>query len=90
MVILLLGLFCGSVLAKERITHFDSDVLILPDRSLLVTETIAVIAENTAIRHGIYREFPTVYPHHRWGSLGFLDKTGFSIVYIKLDGEELP
>ncbi len=88
-VILLLSLFSGSVFAAERITHFDSDILILTDRSLLVTETIAVIAENSAIRHGIYREFPTVYPHHRWGSLGFQDKTGFSIVYIKLDGEDV-
>lgn len=89
-VILLLGLFCCSAFSAERITHFNSDILVRPDRSLLVTESISVVAENTAIRHGIYREFPTVYPHRRWGSLGFQEKTGFSIVSIKLDGVDAP
>lgn len=88
--ILLLGLFCGSATSAERITHFNSDILIRPDRSLLVTETISVVAENAAIRHGIYREFPSIYPHHRWGSLGFQDKTGFSIISTRLDGMESP
>lgn len=88
--ILLLSLFAIPTFAEERITRFESDILIQPDRSLLVTESISVIAENAAIRHGIYREFPTVYPHRNWGSLGFQEKTGFSIVSIKLDGVEVP
>ena len=90
LVILLVSVFGSVTIAAERITHFNSDILVRPDRILLVTETISVIAETAAIRHGIYREFPTIYPHSRWGSLGFKEKTGFSIVSIKLDGADVP
>ncbi len=49
--------------AAEAVTSFASRVDILPDGRLRVTEAIAVAAEGRTIRRGIYRDFPTVYPH---------------------------
>ncbi len=57
----LLLLAPGAASAEERIHSFDSEVLIGADGALDVTETIEVRVENAAIRHGIYRDFPTRY-----------------------------
>ncbi len=87
---LLLVFLSTSLFASERIRHFHSDIEIRPDRSLLVSETIDVIAQNATIRHGIYRDFPTVYPHPGWGGLGIREKTGFDLLEVKLDGANSP
>ena len=50
-----------SVLADERILDFHSDILIMKDGWIEVTETIRVRAEGSRIRRGIYRDFPTEY-----------------------------
>lgn len=47
--------------AQERIVEFASDVRIEADGSLVVTETIVVLAEGREIRRGILRDFPTEY-----------------------------
>ncbi len=47
--------------ADERILTFHSDVRVLADGSIEVTETIKVRAEGNRIRRGIYRDLPTVY-----------------------------
>ncbi len=50
-----------SVLADERILDFHSDIRIMEDGWIEVTETIRVRAEGNRIRRGIYRDFPTEY-----------------------------
>lgn len=50
-----------SALADERILDFHSDILIMKDGWIEVTETIRVRAEGNRIRRGIYRDFPTEY-----------------------------
>jgi hypothetical protein len=50
-----------SVFADERILEFHSDILIMKDGWIDVTETIRVRAEGNRIRRGIYRDFPTEY-----------------------------
>jgi len=50
-----------SVFADERILEFHSDILIMQDGWIDVTETIRVRAEGHRIRRGIYRDFPTEY-----------------------------
>jgi hypothetical protein len=45
----------------EEIRDFHSDILVRPDGSLTVTETILVEIRGTTNRHGIYRDFPTRY-----------------------------
>jgi hypothetical protein len=47
--------------AAERILAFVSDVVVERDGDLEVTETIRVQAEGREIRHGILRDFPTIY-----------------------------
>jgi len=89
-IFLLLGVVSTPSFANERITHFHSDIHIRADRSLLVTETIDVIAQNTNIRHGIYRDFPTLYPHPGWGDLGVREKTSFDILEISVDRHSTP
>lgn len=53
--------FSGSLAAQERIKSYDIRVDVRADGSLDVTERIAVRAEGTQIRRGIYRDFPTRY-----------------------------
>jgi hypothetical protein len=47
--------------ADERILNFHSDILVLEDGWIEVTETIEVRAERNRIKRGIYRDFPTRY-----------------------------
>ena len=54
-------LAASAARADERILDFHSDIAIARDASLDVTETIKVQAEDNAIRHGIFRDFPTKY-----------------------------
>ncbi len=45
----------------ERILSFHSDIRVLTDGIIEVTETIQVRAEGNQIRRGIYRDFPVRY-----------------------------
>jgi len=58
--LLLLCLPLGAV-ADERILSFHSDVHVMTDGMIEVTETITVRAEGKQIRRGIYRDFPVEY-----------------------------
>ena len=46
-------LFCGHILAAERVVEYVSDVKVNSDASLRVHESIRVFAQNDQIRHGI-------------------------------------
>ena len=59
--LLLLVLLPAQLLADERILHFHSDIRVLADGMIEVTETIRVRAEGRQIRRGIYRDFPVEY-----------------------------
>jgi uncharacterized membrane protein YgcG len=72
----------GAAAAAERILDFRSDVRIAADSTLTVTESIVVQAEGRQIRHGIYRDFPTVYTDR----LGQRVRVGFDVVSVRLDG----
>jgi len=47
--------------ADERILSFQSDIRVMTDGIIEVTETIRVRAEGQRIKRGIYRDFPTDY-----------------------------
>ena len=72
--------------AEERILRYLSDVRVQRDGSLDVTETIDVRAENNAINHGIYRDFPTRYR----GRHGNPIRVGFKFDGATLDGKPVP
>ena len=64
---LLLLLLPATLLADERILEFHSDITVMEDGWIEVTETIRVRAEGNRIRRGIYRDFPTEY-HDKLGN----------------------
>jgi uncharacterized membrane protein YgcG len=72
--------------AEEKITSFVSDVAIQPDSALEVTETIDVHSEGDRIRHGIYRDFPTLYS----GRNGSRIRVGFTFQGAQRDGHDEP
>jgi hypothetical protein len=65
-----LGLFVPGLVAQdngnsdeptEQILSYDSDITVHQDASMQVREIIKVRALGEQIKHGIYRDFPTVY-----------------------------
>ncbi|RMD87986.1 MAG: DUF2207 domain-containing protein, partial [Alphaproteobacteria bacterium] len=79
-------LFCtGAAIAREAITDYQSEISVLPSGVLDVRETITVRAEGNAIRHGIYRDFQTVYRDGRSTS-----RVGFRVLEVRLDGAPVP
>jgi len=66
--LLLAGLLVAAVCtaaarcpADERILDYHTDVIVHPDASITITETIKVRAEGKQIKRGIYRDFPVRY-----------------------------
>ena len=57
--IFILLLLSASVLADERILEFHSDIRVMRDGWIEVTERIKVRSEQKRIQRGIYRDFPT-------------------------------
>jgi uncharacterized membrane protein YgcG len=83
--LLLLLLLLGTLshaLAEERILDYHSDIEVIANGALQVTETIRVHSEKRQIKRGIYRDFPTVY-RDRFGNHV---QVGFEVVDVKRDG----
>ncbi len=68
--------------AEERIYSYDSDIVIAPDGSMTVAETIFVRAEGAEIKRGIYRDFPTRYKDR----LGNRYRVAFEVLGVTRDG----
>ena len=76
----------GKASAAEVIHSFDSDVQVAKDGELTVTETLRVRAEGSAMRHGIYRDFPLTFRD----AGGSLREVTFSIIAVRRDGHLEP
>jgi len=72
-------LLSAAALADERILDFHSDILVMPDGWIEVTESIRVRAEGDRIRRGIYRDFPTEF-RDRLGNDYVVDFTPLSVL----------
>lgn len=72
--------------ADERITSFESQATVATDASVAVTETISVMVEGRQIRHGIFRDFPTVYDNAN----GLRMQVSFVVNQVLLDGSSVP
>jgi hypothetical protein len=70
-----------EIVVGERILSYRSDIAVRADGALDVTETIRVNAEGAEIRHGIYRDFPTVYYRD-----GRRIRVGFEVAGVTRDG----
>ena len=69
----------------EVIRSFHSDITVNKDSSLTITETIDVTSAGDQIKHGIYRDFPTIY-----GSLFKRKRVGFMVLNVQRDGMPEP
>ena len=78
----LLLITASPAAAEEVIQGFATTIFVKQDGSLDVVERIAVNVENNAIKHGIFRDFPTRYTTRYGGKM----KVGFTLVEAKLDG----
>jgi uncharacterized membrane protein YgcG len=78
-VALLAVLVFSAALADERILGYDIEVRVDKDGALDVTERIAVRAEGSQIRRGIYRDFPTRY-RDRYGNRVVVDLKVLSLL----------
>lgn len=75
-----------AVAATERIRNFVSKIVVHPDASMTVTETITVSSAGQEIKRGIVRDFPTRYKD-RYGNTV---RVGFEILAIQRDGQPEP
>jgi len=69
-------------LSKEMITSFDSEIVVNNDGSMIVTEDISVVTDNSTIKHGIYRDYPLTYPI----SMGFKQRVDFDLIDVQREG----
>ncbi len=81
----LLLCFCCAAGAEEKINDFLVELRVGEDASLLVTENITVTAEDTKIKHGIFRSVPTLTWHGRT-----LRRYGVELVDVRMDGSSVP
>ena len=72
--------------ASEEIRSFSSQIEVLPDSDIIVTETIRVMPEGNQIKRGIYRDFPTIYS----GGLGLRSAVNFELLETRRDGQPEP
>ncbi|MBW1990811.1 MAG: DUF2207 domain-containing protein [Deltaproteobacteria bacterium] len=72
--------------ASERILSFHSRIVVHPDASLTVTETITVNCAGRRIKRGIIREFPTSYRDRHGNTV----KVGFQVKEVLRDGRPEP
>ncbi len=82
----LIAVRVGEVQAEERILDYHSDVQVLKDGSLKVTETITVNADGSKIKRGIFRDFPIAYTSRFMVPI----KLPFHVVSVKRDGKTEP
>ena len=87
-IVVVLGalLGAGPVFAAEVIYDFDSNVSVAKDGELTVTEALRVRAEGSAMRHGIYRDFPLTFRD----AGGTLREVTFSLLGVTRDGQAEP
>ncbi len=72
--------------AVERIRDFKSFIVVHPDSSMTVTETITVNSTGQEIKRGIVREFPTTYKDR----FGNTIKVGFEVKEVLRNGKPEP
>ncbi|MCH2212905.1 MAG: DUF2207 domain-containing protein [Fuerstiella sp.] len=75
-----------TVAQSEKIHSFHSDIDVLRDGSLRVTETITVTSGQNRIKRGIYRDFPTLYRSRYFVRI----ELPFDVVSVKRDGTDEP
>ncbi len=76
--------------ALEQISRFHSEITVLESGQLDVVETITVNAEHRQIKRGIYRDFPTIYPHNTLAALQLHQNVDFHLISVERNGQNEP
>jgi hypothetical protein len=76
----------SEAFAEERILRYTSVAWVNPDASMKVRENILFNVEGKDIKRGIIRVFPVNYKT----DTGRSHRTGFDLVSVKLDGQDIP
>ncbi|MDF1795557.1 MAG: DUF2207 domain-containing protein [Coxiellaceae bacterium] len=76
--------FAASALPPV-INEYSSIIKVQKDASLIVTEQVIITTAGRTVRHGIYRDFPTLYRGRHGGTV----KVGFDVLSTKLDGKKV-
>ncbi len=76
----------SAVHADERILRYHSDISVMADGGMEVSERIRVRAEGNQIRRGIYRDFPTDYKD----AFGNRYRVAFEPLSVTRDGRTEP
>lgn len=84
--LLLLAALAPAAQAEERILSFVAELVLQPDGSLHVVETIEVQAEGREIRRGIRRDFPL----RSLTELGLNRRAAFRLERVEHDGAPAP
>ena len=75
--------FISSASAEEKILDFDSHIIIHSDSTMTVEETIKVRVEGKEIKHGLYRNVPSLLHHNlELGPRRFVQMKPFEIYRI--------
>lgn len=84
--LLLLAALALPATAREEIRSFISDVVLRPDGSVSVTETIEINAEGIEIRRGIYRDIPLMMTAPGGGKV----RPDLEVTAVERDGRPEP
>lgn len=84
--LVLLFAFPARAQENEEITDYASTINVAGNGELFVQETIKVVSTGDQIRHGIYRDFPTVYTD----KFGRAVHVRFDITSVTRDGHSEP
>ena len=84
--LIFIAIFLQYVEAREAIESFNSDIDILKNGRMIVTETIKVHSDGFNIKTGIYRDYPNSYTPKG----GRNRRIGFDLIQVLRDGEKIP
>lgn len=71
---------------RERITSFASEIIVNPDASIIVTESITAVVRGDEIKRGIYRDIHTMTE----GSGNRRSKAEVEVLSVRRDGRQSP
>jgi uncharacterized membrane protein YgcG len=78
-------LFVAPALAREQINRFDALIELERDGDIIVTETLNVTAEGSAIQRGIFRDLPRYYDEN-----GARLPFDYEVLDVTRDGQSEP
>lgn len=84
--ILLAPLAALPARAEERVLSFAADITVRASGDMDVAETIRIVSDGTSIKHGIFRDIPTIYR----SKTGTVTRVNLAVARVERDGAPEP